>query len=283
MGSINQLSLFPIEPEECKSEETIDISEFSKERPSKITTKRGDLWQIDNHRLLCGDSSDSHDVKKLLDGNKVQLIHMDPPYNVKVQPQSKDSTSAKSRKLSGDYISDLDFLKLLYLWFIYAGRALEPGRAFYIWGGYSNILNYLPTIRATGLFFSQAIIWVKSMSVFTRKDFMGKHEICFYGWKKGAPHKYLGPNNITDVWEVHNVPRKQMIHLTEKPVEIPLRAIEYSSQPGERVLDLFGGSGSTLVAAHTLDRICYLMEIDPWYCDIILQRCKELGMSIEKV
>lgn len=246
------------------------------------TTNTGDLWHIGPHRLLCGDSADPDDMRRLLNGSRIQLIHTDPPYNVCVQPQSKDTNSAKARKLEGDFISPLKFTQLLHWWFHNMTAPLEKGRSFYIWGGYSNMVNYLPLIRTTELFFSHAIIWVKNTSVFTRKDFMGKYEICFYGWKEGASHKWLGPNNITDVWEVANVPRQQMIHLTEKPIEIPLRAITYSSEEGENVLDIFGGSGSTLIAADQLKRNCFLMEIDPLYCDVIVNRCKGLGLPIER-
>jgi len=116
-------------------------------------------------------------------------------------------------------------------------------------GGYANVGNYPPVLRATGLYFSQAIIWDKQHPVLTRKDFMGAHEWCFYGWKLGAAHQFFGPNNATDLWAIKKVNPQSMIHLTEKPVELATRAMEYSSKPGENVLDLFGGSGSTLILA----------------------------------
>ena len=266
-------------------EKAVDNSETplkAETQPKNIITKPGDLWHIGNHRLLCGDSANPTDMKKLLSGAKMQMVHCDPPYNVCVQPQSKDKTSAKSRKLKGDFLPSSEFLNLLYMWFHHVSQALEPGNAFYIWGGYSNIVNYPSIIKSAGLYYSHGIVWVKDTSVFTRKDFMGKYEICFYGWKVGAPHKFFGPNNIPDVWEVPNIPRTQMIHLTEKPVEIPLRAIKCSSEEGDNVLDIFGGSGSTLIAADQLKRTCYLMEIDPWYCDVIVKRCKGLGVPIER-
>jgi DNA modification methylase len=122
------------------------------------------------------------------------------------------------------------------------------------------------------LYFSQAIIWVKQHPVLTRKDFMGNHEWCFYGWKQGAAHVYLGPNNATDVWQVKKVNPQSMVHLTEKPVELAVRAMQYSSQVGENVLDLFGGSGSTLIAAEQTGRHAFLMELDQAYCDVIVER-----------
>jgi DNA modification methylase len=139
-------------------------------------------------------------------------------------------------------------------------------------GGYANCANYPPVLKTMGLYFSQAIIWVKGHPVLTRKDFMGNHEWCFYGWREGAAHQYLGPNNATDVWTVKKVNPQSMVHLTEKPVELAVRAIQYSSRPRENVLDLFGGSGSTLIACEQTGRRAYLMELDPLYCDVIVSR-----------
>lgn len=149
-------------------------------------------------------------------------------------------------------------------------RALLPGRAFHFWGGYANCANYPPLLKACELYFSQAITWVKQHAVLTRKDFMGNHEWCFYGWREGAAHVFLGPNNATDVWSIKKVNPQSMIHLTEKPVELAVRRMQYSSRPGENVLDLFGGSGRTLIDAEQTGRQTYLMELDPLYCDVIV-------------
>jgi|GEM_PF-1764031 len=159
-------------------------------------------------------------------------------------------------------------------------RAVLPGRAFYIWGGYANCGNYPPFLKKHGLYFSQAVIWVKEHPVLTRKDFMGNHEWCFYGWREGAAHQFFGPNNATDVWSVKKVNPQSMVHLTEKPVELAVRAMQYSSRAGENVLDPFGGSGSTLIAAEQTGRKAFLMELDPLYCDVICERwCKFTGQE----
>jgi DNA modification methylase len=182
---------------------------------------------------------------------------------------------AKDRPLANDFVSDAEFERLLHAWFGNMARVLQPGRCFYIWGGYANVGNYPPALRANGLYFSQAIIWVKEHPVLTRKDFMGNHEWCFYGWREGAAHQFFGPKNATDVWSVKKVNPQSMMHLTEKPVELAVRAIQYSSRRGENVLDLFGGSGSTLIAAEQTGRRALLMEIDPLYCDVIVCRWQQ--------
>lgn len=172
---------------------------------------------------------------------------------------------------------------MLLSWFGNAARVLEPGRGFYCWGGYANIANYPGAFKQSGLYFSQAIIWHKMHPVLGRKDFMGDHEWCFYGWREGAAHKFYGPKNIPDVWPVKKVSPQSMVHLTEKPVELAARAMEYSTKRSERVLDLFGGSGSTLIAAEQMGRSSLLMEIDPAYCDVIVTRWENLtGKKAER-
>jgi DNA modification methylase len=192
----------------------------------------------------------------------------------KAKPTAK-KLRAKDRPLANDFVSDEAFEKLLAAWFGNLARVLQPGRGFYIWGGYANVANYPPVLKAVGLYFSQAVIWVKEHPVLTRKDFMGNHEWCFYGWREGAGHQFYGPNNATDVWSVKKVNPQNMVHLTEKPVELATRAMEYSSRPGENVLDLFGGSGSTLIGAEKAGRKAFLMELDPLYCDVIVSRWEQ--------
>jgi len=282
------------------------------EPPAEAETKPGDLIVLGDHRLYCGDSADELDVNRLLcktsdtflgglpafvsqyELRPVHLVNTDPPYNVRVEPtkglrdsrgkQGRNarvghiehrSNAAPTRRLVGDFVSDVDFDQMLRAWFGNIARVLEPGRAFYVWGGYSNVNNYPPALRACDLCVSQIIVWDKRWPTFgARKDFMGAHESCYYGWRVGAAHVFLGPANATDVWSVKKVAPQSMVHLTEKPVELAIRAIQYSSRVGETVLDLFGGSGSTLIAAEMTGRQACLMEIDPLYCDVIAQRWK---------
>jgi DNA modification methylase len=192
----------------------------------------------------------------------------------KAKPTSK-KLRARDRPLTNDFMSGEQFEAMLHAWFGNIARVLEPGRAFFIWAGYANLGNYPPVLRACGLYFSQGIVWNKQHPVLTRKDFMGCFELAFYGWKEGAAHRFFGPNNAPDLWDVKKVTPQSMIHLTEKPVELAVRAMQYSSLAGENVLDLFGGSGSTLIAAEQTGRKVYLMEIDPLYCDVIVQRWEQ--------
>jgi DNA modification methylase len=178
----------------------------------------------------------------------------------------------KDRPLANDFVSDEAFDKLLDDWFGNIARVLLPGRCFYIWGGYANCGNYPPVLKKHGLYFSQSIIWDKQHPVLTRKDFMGAHEWAFYGWKEGAGHKFYGPKNITDLWHVKKIPPQQLEHLTGKPAELAVRAMQYSSVQGENVLDLFGVSGSTLIGAEQCGRNAFLMELDTLYCDVIVDR-----------
>ncbi len=291
--------------------------------PDDAITQPGDLWILGNHRLLCGDSSSPADLDRLLNGNVIHLCNTDPPYNVKVEPRSKNAIAAglssfgdnaasaklkndqgmaafthainqknkakkgsgaavadapkqkmraKDRPLANDFVSDDEFDRLLNAWLGNIARVLVPGGSFYIWGGYANCGNYPPFLKKHDLYFSQSIIWVKEHPVMTRKNFIGNHEWAFFGWKLGAGHKFYGPKNITDVWSVKKVSPQTMEHLTQKPAELAVRAMQYSSRKGDNVLDLFGGSGSTLIGAEQTGRNAFLMELVAPYCDVIVDR-----------
>lgn len=201
----------------------------------------------------------------------------------KAKPTQK-KMRAKDRPLENDFVSDEAFDEMLHAWFGNIARVLLPGHGFYVWGGYANVANYPPVFKACGMYFSQAVIWHKMHPVLTRKDFMGDHEWCFYGWREGAAHRFFGPNNVPDVWSVKKVNPQSMIHLTEKPVELTVRALQYSSLAGENVLDLFGGSGSTLIGCEQTGRKAFLMELDPPYCDVIVERWEKFtGKKAERV
>jgi DNA modification methylase len=227
-----------------------------------------------NNAIASGLKSTKGNVPKAKRGKRAKTHHQQldlARHPSKAKPTGK--MRAKDRALQNDFVSDEEFDRLLAAWFGNVAHALRPGGSFYLWGGYSNIKNYPRAIESAGLYFSQAIIWHKHWPVLTRKPFMGDHEWCYMGWKKGAPH-YFSPehNNIPDVWCVRKVAPPAMVHLTEKPVELAERALTYSSRRDETVLDLFGGSGSTLMAAERLGRRALLMEVDASYCDVIIER-----------
>jgi DNA modification methylase len=289
--------------------------------PDEATTRLGDIWVLGNHRLMCGDSSKAEDVDRLLDGAPIHLVNTDPPYNVKVEPRSNNAIAAglssfqatntkpqnhhqsfdaargafnpdkvgkklrpKDRPLANDFVSDEAFDQMLDAWFGNMARVLMPGHGFYIWGGYANLGNYPPFLKKNGLYFSQGVVWDKQHPVLTRKDMMGAYEIAFYGWREGAAHRFFGPNNATDLWHIKKVNPQSMVHLTEKPVELALRAMQYSSLAGDNVLDLFGGSGSTLIGAEQTGRHAYLMELDSLYCDVIVQRWEKFtGRKADRI
>ncbi len=261
------------------------------EPPDDPVTQTGDLWILDNHRLLCGDSASQRDVDYLIDCNTIHLFHGDPPYNVAVESRSNNSIAmgqcsfvsgdgplktsqlrAKDRPIQNDKMSDEEFGKLLDAWFGNIVRVLEPGRAAYFWGGYHNVGNYPAAFKRNGLHFSQIIVWNKLHPVMNRKDFLSCYEFCLYCWKEGAAHQFFGPDNERDLWEVKKPSHKDSVHLTEKPVELSVKAITLSSRPGENVLELFGGSGSTLIGCEQTGRNCFIMEIDRYYCDVIVRR-----------
>jgi len=279
--------------------EGITEADVVPEPPDEAVTQRGNIWILGTHRLMCGDSADRNDFEKLMNGATVQLCNTDPPYNIRVNPRSNNAIAAglsralnadyektgkpttaklraKDRPLANDFVSDEEFDRLLDAWFGNIVHVLDVGRTAYIWGGYANLANYPRFLKKHGLYFSQCLVWNKMHPVLTRKDFLCAYELCFYCWKEGAGHKFFGPNNVPDLWDVKKMPSQHTVHLTEKPVELAVRAIQYSSKPGENVLEIFGGSGSTLIACEQTERRCYCMELDELYCDIIVNRWEQL-------
>ncbi len=245
------------------------ITSFSRREDLQCERSTSERGKQDRERL----------AKKQTHHQKMDLAR----HPEKAQPTTR-KMRAKDRPLANDFVTDDEFDRLLAAWFGNIARVLVPGGGFYIWGGYANCANYPPVLKACELYFSQAIIWIKEHPVLTRKDFMGNHEWCFYGWREGAAHRFFGPANAPDTWSIKKVNPQSMVHLTEKPVELAARAIQYSSQPGENVLDLFGGSGSTLIACEQQGRRAFLMELDTLYCDVIVQRWEQFtGKKAERI
>jgi site-specific DNA-methyltransferase (adenine-specific) len=233
----------------------------------------GDLFEIGEHRLLCGDSTDSDAVSKLMDGVLADMCHTDPPYNINYEGGSK-----KREKIANDKLDD--FPKFLYDVYTTIATALKKGGAIYVWHASSETHNFIQQFLDAGFLFKSYIVWNKNNSTFGRSDYHWKHEPCIYGWLDGASHKWCGDRKQTTVWDIER-PSRSEEHPTMKPIPLCSKPIENSSVQGDIVLDVFLGSGSTMVAAHQLERKCYGMELDPKYCQVIVDRMLKLDPTIK--
>jgi hypothetical protein len=243
--------------------------------PDEIQTDivLGDLFEIGEHRLLCGDSTDSDQVAKLMNGELADICHTDPPYNIDYEGGSK-----KREKIANDKLED--FPKFLYDVYTTISTALKKGGAIYVWHASSETHNFIQQFLNAGFLFKSYIVWNKNNSTFDRSDYHWKHEPCIYGWLDGASHKWHGDRKQTTVWDIDR-PTRSDEHPTMKPIQLCSKPLENSSQKGNVVLDVFLGSGSTMVAAHQLNRKCYGMELDPKYCQVIIDRMIKLDPSIK--
>ena len=228
--------------------------------------KKGDVWKLGNHRLMCGDSTNPEDIEKLMDGMKADLLITDPPYNVAYEGKTKDKLT-----IQNDSMDDASFRQFLIDAFSAANCFLKDGGVFYIWHADSEGLNFRYACKEAGWKVRQCLIWLKNSLVMGRQDYQWKHEPCLYGWKDGAAHVWNSDRKQTTILEFDK-PTKSEQHPTMKPVNLFAYQIKNSSKQGEYVLDLFGGSGTTLIACEQLNRKCFMMELDPHYCDVILQR-----------
>lgn len=295
-------------PDEVEAEE----DDFGEEDAANAATRcnQGDIWMLGRHRLMCGDSTKEADVAKLMGGEQAHLLLTDPPYNVDYQGDTKDKM-----KIANDNMDDVAFVGFLTAAFNCAIQAMRPGAAFYVWHADIKGFEFRTALKAVGLTLRETLIWVKNALVLGRQDYQWRHEPCLYGWKDGAAHYFVNDRSqstviedagvdyrklkkdellklvlqLTDVSIPNTViyedkPTKNDIHPTMKPVKLMARLIRNSTRPKELVLDLFGGSGSTMIAAEQIDRRCFMMEFDPKYCDAILARWEKLtGEEAEKI
>lgn len=232
----------------------------------------GDLFEIGEHRLLCGDSTDSDQVAKLMDGNLADMCHTDPPYNINYEGGSK-----KREKIANDKLDD--FPQFLYDVYTTISTALKKGGAIYVWHAPTETHNFIQQFLNAGFLFKSYIVWNKNNSTFGRSDYHWKHEPCIYGWLDGASHHWHGDRKQTTVWDIDR-PSRSEEHPTMKPIPLCSKPLENSSKQGDVILDVFLGSGSTMVAAHQLKRKCYGMELDPKYCQVIIDRMKKLDSNL---
>ncbi len=233
----------------------------------------GDLFEIGEHRLLCGDSTDSDQVAKLMNGQKADMVMTDPPYNVAYE-------GGTGLTIMNDEMDNDSFYTFLLLFYKAFADVTKDGGAWYVWHADSEGVNFRKAFQESGLLMKQCLIWVKNALVMGRQDYHWKHEPCLYGWKAGAAHYFTNDRTKTTVIH-HNKPLKNGEHPTMKPILLLAPLIENSSQPKWIVGDPFLGSGSTMVASHQLKRKCYGMELDPKYCQVIADRMRNLDPTLE--
>ncbi|MGZ6067055.1 MAG: DNA methyltransferase [Polyangiales bacterium] len=256
IGSIDESALANTEEED---DEEIEI-------PSEPDSKPGEVYDLGPHRLICGDATSVTDLEKLLRGDLVDLLWTDPPYNVDYEGKTKNKLRIQNDKMKGGA-----FREFLLEAFSSASTAMRPGACFYIAHADTEGYNFRGAVADVGWKLSQCLVWAKDQFVLGRGDYHWRHEPILYGWKDGAAHHAVKDRTQDTVWECKR-PRKNDDHPTMKPVALVERAIRNSTNKGDLVLDLFGGSGTTLIAAARCGRIARLVEIDPRYCDVIRRR-----------
>lgn len=245
----------------------------------KPITQLGDVINFGRHKIICGDSSDSAVIKHLLSEKKVQLLHTDPPYNVNYYGGNRPTENCRPKKhkiwekIYNDNLSQSEYEAWLKKVLENIVCYLDAGAAFYIWNGHNQFGPMHKMLEELALNISCVITWAKPSFAINYGDYNQQTEFCLYGWKKDSgAHKWYGPNNESTLWSIAREVTKDYLHPTQKPLAIPQRVIQNSSLRDDLIVDLFLGSGSTLIAAEALNRTCYGVELDPKYCDGITRR-----------
>lgn len=262
---------FGFEDLENSLERDVLEDEFDEEEelPVNPYSKKGDVFILGKHRLMCGDSTIKEDVDKLTDGKLADMIFTDPPYNVDYEGGVDDNGS--KMKIQNDKQSDADFKAFLQKAFDNMALHCKNGGSIYCCHADTEGLNFRTAFINAGFKLAECLIWVKNSLVLGRQDYHWRHEPILYGWKEGAGHYFIDDRSQDTIWE-YNKPKVNDLHPTMKPLELVGRAIKNSSKKGELVLDLFGGSGSTMIASEQIDRSAMLMELDEKYVDVIVKR-----------
>ena len=295
---------------EVKEEEAKEDNFNPDSVTGKAKSKEGDIFKLGRHRLICGDSTDAQVLQILMADQKADLLLTDPPYNVDYSSKNKalnaaDKGNRVQKDIANDSMDAQAFKDFLCKAFANANAHLKPGGAFYIWHADTEGLNFRLAVREAGWELKQVLVWVKNNFVLGRQDYQWKHEPCLYGWKPGASHYFIARRDLVNITEdealdlnamtkqelkdlltkimelpttviYEDKPMRSADHPTMKPLKLMGRLIKNSTRPGEVVLDLFGGSGSTMMAAEQLGRSCYMVELDPVYIDVICKRYEEL-------
>ena len=299
------MSLFGFIQEEPEGEVIED--NFEVEEPEEPVSQYGEIYQLGKHRLMCGDSTKAEDVAVLMNGELADLVVTDPPYNVdygsKAEACNKYGYQFNDRHIMNDYMPEYQFIEFLDHAFRNMSNSMKEGAAFYIWHASITIYEFETALRLNNLKSRQQLVWNKNSIVLGRQDYQWKHEPCLYGWKEGAAHYFIDDRTNTSVIEDQilkfrslkkeemvkllediysdkisttiineDKPNKSVEHPTMKPLQLLARHVKNSSKQEELVLDIFGGSGSTMMTCEQLNRRCFMMELDPKYVDVIIER-----------
>ncbi|EHV0179760.1 DNA modification methylase [Enterococcus faecalis] len=277
-------------------EDDFQVNEFIENHP-EAKTKMGQLWKLGNHYLLCGDATKAADVEKLLQGKKANLVVTDPPYNVAVKSENKELNESGREKIMNDDMSDEEFNQFLMAVFNNYANAMENDSAIYVFHGSSYQREFENSMNAAGIVVRSQCIWVKNNATFGWSQYRWQHEPVFYAHKKKQAPSWYGDRKQTTIWQddlmedlpatIWKVPRDDVstyYHPTQKPLSLIAIPVRNSSKRQDIVLDLFGGSGSTLMTCNQLDRRCYTLELDPLFCDVIIERFeKSTGIVAELI
>jgi len=265
------------EPNIIPSEGLTDPDEVP-ETPEIPTVQFGEVWKLGNHKLLCGDATDLNQLQPLMENELADLWLTDPPYNVNYEGKTADKL-----KIQNDQFANEEFREFLAAAYTTAYNYLNNGASFYIWHADSEGYNFRAAAKDANLQIKQCLIWVKSSMVMGRQDYHWQHEPCLYGWKKGASHFWNADRKQTTVLKFDR-PNRNKEHPTMKPVDLFQYQMSNSSKPNHIILDTFGGSGTTLIAAERIQRQARLVELDPRYCDVIIKRWENFtGNKAERV
>lgn len=263
-----------------EDEEAVEDDNWEADVPEEPISKRGDIWVLGRHRLMCGDSTDAADVALLMDGNKADMLLTDPPYNVDYTGKASE---LETKKIENDKMEDSAFQDFLTSAFSNAAENMKAGGVFYIWHAESEGLNFRVACKRAGFQVRQCLIWNKNSMVMGRQDYQWKYEPCLYGWKDGASHLWASDRKQTTVLDFEK-PQKNNLHPTMKPIKLFDYQIKNNTKGDDIVLDLFGGSGTTIMAAEQNGRRGFVMEYDPKFVDVIVDRWEQFtGMKAKKI
>lgn len=268
--------------------------------PAEAITKTGDLWQLGEHRLIVGDSTRPEDLAALMQDDRADLLITDPPYNVDYE--------GAAGKIANDSMGQEEFEAFIFSAFSIAAGHMKEGAAYYCWYASTSQKNVQEALEKAGLPPHQILIWVKNALVLGRQDYQWRHEPCFYGWKEGAAHYFIDARSLTTIFDdldsisrdeaierlkeysattsaiYEDKPSRSPLHPTMKPLGLFKKQIRNSSKEGDIVLDIFGGSGTALIACEEMGRRCRMVEYDPFYATAIIQRWEEqTGRKAERV